>query len=52
VNELVLPGQATVKVLRTQDTWFGVTYREDHARIVENITRLIRDGNYPKRLCA
>jgi hypothetical protein len=27
VNELVTGGQVCVKVLRTADTWFGVTYR-------------------------
>ncbi len=50
VNELVAAGQARVKVLRTCDAWFGVTYREDHPRVVENIRRLIRAGAYPERL--
>jgi hypothetical protein len=50
VNELVLAGRARVKVLRTNDSWFGVTYREDHPRVVENISRLIQDGTYPGRL--
>jgi NDP-sugar pyrophosphorylase family protein len=50
VNDLVTAGQARVKVLRTQDEWFGVTYREDRERVVENIKRLIRGGVYPERL--
>jgi NDP-sugar pyrophosphorylase family protein len=50
VNELVLSGQARVKVLRTSDSWCGITYREDHPRVVECISRLIGDGVYPKRL--
>ena len=50
VNELVLAGQARVKVLRTNDSWAGVTYREDHPRVVETIRRLIDRGNYPNRL--
>jgi NDP-sugar pyrophosphorylase family protein len=50
VNELVLSGQARVKVLRTNDSWDGITYREDHARVVESISRLIQSGSYPKRL--
>jgi dTDP-glucose pyrophosphorylase len=50
VNDLVAAGQARVKVLRTQDAWFGVTFREDRPRVVENINRLIRDGKYPERL--
>jgi len=50
VNDLVASGQARVKVLRTQDSWFGVTYREDRPQVVENINRLIRGGAYPERL--
>lgn len=50
VNELVQTRQARVKVLRTSDTWAGVTYREDHARVVETIRRLVDDGAYPTRL--
>jgi len=50
VNDLVLAGEARVKVLPTNDSWFGVTYREDHPRVVESLRRLIHDGVYPERL--
>ena len=50
VNELVLAGQAQIKVLRTNDSWAGVTYREDHPRVVETIRCLIDRGNYPSGL--
>jgi dTDP-glucose pyrophosphorylase len=50
VNDLVVAGEARVKVLRTQDSWFGVTYREDRPHVVENINRLIKGGAYPERL--
>jgi NDP-sugar pyrophosphorylase family protein len=50
VNDLVVAGEARVKVLRTHDSWFGVTYREDRPYVVENINRLIRGGAYPERL--
>ena len=50
VNELLVAEQARVKVLRTLDSWFGITYREDHPRAVESIRRLIEGGYYPKRL--
>ncbi len=50
LNELVLGGQARVKVLRSHDSWFGVTCREDRARVVESISHLINDGSYPRRL--
>ncbi|HUH61562.1 MAG TPA: NTP transferase domain-containing protein [Terracidiphilus sp.] len=50
VSELVGAGQARVKVLRTGDAWFGITYREDHTSAVEKIRRLIQDGHYPRQL--
>jgi len=50
VNSLVHSGVAQVKVLRTGDAWFGVTYREDHLRVVASVQDLIRDGLYPERL--
>jgi hypothetical protein len=50
VNDLVKAHEARVKVLHTGDSWFGVTYREDHPRVVENILALIRAGVYPERL--
>lgn len=50
VGELVQAGEARVKVLRSRDPWFGVTYREDRPRVVESIRRLISSGQYPERL--
>jgi NDP-sugar pyrophosphorylase family protein len=50
VNELLVAGQAKVKVLRSGDSWFGVTYREDHQRVVHHILQLIEGGSYPRRL--
>jgi UTP-glucose-1-phosphate uridylyltransferase len=50
VNDLVVAGQAKVKVLRTNDSWFGVTYREDRPMVVESIRKLIARGDYPEKL--
>jgi UTP-glucose-1-phosphate uridylyltransferase len=50
VNDLVIAGQAKVKVLRTNDSWFGVTYREDRPMVVESIRKLIARGDYPEKL--
>jgi UTP-glucose-1-phosphate uridylyltransferase len=50
VNDLVVAGQAKVKVLRTNDSWFGVTYREDRPMVVESIRKLIAHGDYPEKL--
>ncbi|HEX4342757.1 MAG TPA: sugar phosphate nucleotidyltransferase [Verrucomicrobiae bacterium] len=50
VGELVNTGQAKVKVLRSPDSWFGVTYREDRPTVVESIRKLIAKGEYPEKL--
>jgi hypothetical protein len=52
VNALVSAGLARVKVLRTTDSWFGVTYREDRPRVIKNIRALIARGDYPEKLWA
>jgi hypothetical protein len=50
VNTLIQARQVRVKVLRSCDAWFGVTYREDHPRVVQSIGHLIAQGTYPHRL--
>ena len=50
VGELVQIKRARCKVLRTPDSWFGVTYREDRPRTVESIRQLIARGDYPEKL--
>lgn len=50
VNTLVSSGAERLKVLRTTDSWFGVTYREDRPRVVESIRALIARGDYPNKL--
>jgi len=50
VGDLVNSGQAKVKVLRSPDSWFGVTYREDRPQVVESIRKLVAKGEYPEKL--
>jgi len=50
VDDLIEKGKATVKVLRTNDVWFGVTYRRDAAIAAGCIRRLIDQGLYPENL--
>ena len=50
VGDLVTSGQARCKVLRSPDSWFGVTYREDRPNVVESIQALIAKGEYPSKL--
>jgi dTDP-glucose pyrophosphorylase len=50
MTDLLAAGQARVKVLRTGDSWFGVTYREDRPRVLESIRQRIARGDYPENL--
>lgn len=50
VDKLINSGQAAVKVLRTDDKWFGVTYKEDMLVARECVKKLIEQGVYPQRL--
>jgi hypothetical protein len=50
VNTLIQERRARVRVLPTPAHWFGVTYREDRAVVVESIRALVRAGGYPERL--
>lgn len=50
VNHLLETKKATVKVLETNSSWLGVTYKEDKALVASKITELKKDGIYPKNL--
>ncbi len=50
VSQLVDEGKARVKVLRSQDKWYGVTYREDKPAVVAAIAEKTAAGLYPDRL--
>jgi NDP-sugar pyrophosphorylase family protein len=52
VSALVAEGQATVRVLPTASSWFGVTYREDKPRVEAALRTLIAAGEYPAALRA
>ncbi len=50
VGNLVKSNRATVKVLKTEDRWFGVTYKEDKEVVVKSIRALVDQGAYPVKL--
>ena len=52
IGSLLQKGEVTVKVLPTQDSWFGVTYREDREAVVESFRRLIEECEYQRDLYA
>jgi NDP-sugar pyrophosphorylase family protein len=49
-DTLIKQGKATVKVLTSEDEWFGITYREDKPAVVASIKKLIEQGVYPDKL--
>lgn len=50
VSMMIARGEATVRVLPTQSTWFGITYREDKPRVEASIVALVQAGRYPAKL--
>ncbi len=52
VAQLIHENKAKVKVLPSEDAWFGVTYREDKPRVQADIKALIANGVYPENLFA
>ena len=52
IDELLQNGRAVVQVLDTKESWFGVTYQEDKAAVVQAIRRLVDVGIYGENLYA
>ena len=50
IQELIKRNKATVKVLTTQEKWFGVTYQEDKLNAQREIRKLIQRRVYPSPL--
>lgn len=50
VSDMRKAGKCSVRVLKTQEKWHGVTYHEDKAEVVSCIRQMIADGVYPDGL--
>jgi len=50
IDNLINSSQASVKVLRSDAKWFGVTYKEDKPLVIEKLAQLIKAGVYPAKL--
>ena len=50
VSEMIARGKAKVRVLPTEASWFGVTYRDDKPRVVAALAELVNRGLYPAKL--
>lgn len=48
IDGMVQSGKATVRVLPTNDRWFGVTYQEDKAAVIAAFADLYEKGVYNK----
>ena len=52
IDQLIKENRAEVKVLPTNETWFGVTFQEDKAAVIEAFAKLVKDGVYKENLYA
>ena len=50
VSQLIDEGKATVKVLRTGDKWYGVTYAADKPVVIAALKGFTAEGKYPDGL--
>lgn len=50
VDDLIKQSIAKVKVLKSEASWFGVTYPDDKPSVVAQIAKLVENGTYPKNL--
>ena len=50
IGELLQENKVVVNVLKSHDSWFGVTYKEDKAVVKESILELIQQGVYPENI--
>ena len=50
VDRMLKNNIANIKVLETNDKWFGITYKEDKESVVSAIRNMIDSGEYPENL--
>jgi hypothetical protein len=50
VFDMIADRLATVKVLKADSPWFGVTYKEDKPIVIDRLNKLIKEGQYPEKL--
>lgn len=49
-NSQIQEGRGTIRVLPTEDVWYGMTYSEDRKSLEEAVTRMKGEGLYPENL--
>ena len=46
IGELLDEGRMSVKVLRSNDTWYGMTYHEDVTSVKNSFKKMLEKGLY------
>ena len=46
IGELLDEGKMSVKVLRSNDTWYGMTYHEDVISVKDSFKKMLEKGLY------
>ena len=46
IGELLVQGKMSVKVLKTNDIWYGMTYHEDVAAVKDSFRKMLADCNH------
>ena len=46
IGDLLEQGKMSVKVLKTNDTWYGMTYHEDVAAVRDSFAKMLENGVY------
>jgi NDP-sugar pyrophosphorylase family protein len=49
-DRFIHEGKGQIKIIPTDASWFGVTYKEDAPSVQENINKLVASGEYPGKL--
>ena len=52
IGELLVADKMFVKVLRSNDTWYGMTYKEDVEAVKDSFKKMLDDGVYKEDLFA
>jgi UTP-glucose-1-phosphate uridylyltransferase len=50
INQLIHDEKVQVKVIPSQERWFGLTYPEDRAQVKERVDQIVESGSYPESL--
>ena len=50
IEELLKQEKMSVKVLKTDDTWYGMTYHEDVAAVKDSFKKMLEKGVYKTEL--